>query len=249
MKSSRFALILTLSLSFLLLQNVASASPSQEMVLIRSLAPVNYDLAKVQAAILGGVPEEIAFESAKDNYLYRDLNRDGIDDLVVIYEEKPTVINYETDQPCESFTEDAKCMLVYGPRLMNIYLSQTDGSLKLVISKNDYILSGDDGGIFGDPLVGLGLNAKNTISIEFYGGSNWRWGYTDKIQYRNGDFYLIGKESIQMFLGDMSFQSKSENLLTGKVIEQSSKGEGFRVHTKTYRSPKKPLIRFSNYTN
>jgi hypothetical protein len=233
--------------ALLFTSNFAMADLKSDVELIRSLAPQNHDLAQVQTLLLRGESTEEALKFASQNYLLQDVNNDGLKDLVVIFEQNPTLKNWETDQPCEKLDYEKSCDVAHGPRIINFYLGQQDNSLKLVLSKASYILAADEGGVFGDPLVGLSINKKQSISIQFYGGSNWRWGYTDTVQFRKNDFYVIGKDSLYTFTGDGRFNSKSENLLTGLVIEKSAKDGEANVIEKKYKVKVKPLVKFADY--
>lgn len=235
--------------SLLLTASISYADLNSDVALVRSLAPANYDLAQVQTGVLQGETGIEAIKRGAQNYLYQDINKDGLKDLIAIYEQNPTLKNYQTDEPCEKIDYENSCDISYGPRLINIYLGQKNGSFNLALSKADYILAADEGGVFGDPLVGLTINKKQAFSIEVYGGSNWRWGYTDTVQFRKGDFYVIGKESTSGWTGDGRFESKSENLITGEVVETSAKDGDSETVVKKYRVPVQPLVKFSGYKN
>ncbi len=240
--------IQTLGMSSLLLTaSISFAELNSDIALVRSLAPENHDLAQVQIGILEGEDDNEAVKRGAQNYLYQDVNKDGLKDLVAIYEQNPTLKNIETEAPCDKLDYATGCTIAYGPRIINIYVGQKDGSLKLALSKTGYIIAADDGGVYGDPLVGLKINKKQAFSVELYGGSNWRWGYTDTIQYRNGNFYVIGKDSISGWTGDGRFESKSENLLTGLVIEKSAKDAESEIVVKKYHVSVKPLVKFADY--
>ena len=61
-------------------------------------------------------------------------------------------------------------------------------------SSRTALLKSDDGGMMGDPYGGIDI--KNAVlSIHHYGGSSWKWGYTDKYRFQNGQFELIGYSS------------------------------------------------------
>jgi hypothetical protein len=214
---------------------------------IRTMAPANYDIAQLQAALLQSVPEQDALAQSQRNYLYQDITHDGLPDLVVIFEENPRLRDWKADKQCERLDWSNNCVIAYGPRIINSYYGQADGSLKLANSKANYILSGDEGGFWGDPLVGVTTQSDQSFSIVVYGGSNWRWGFTDTVQFREGDLFVIGKASEGAFVVDGSFWSKSEDLLTGIVVEKSIENGAAPTIEKTYSVEVKPLVKFSDY--
>jgi len=147
-------------LILLLLSSVCLSSLSQDF---RSFIPNDYD-------------------TLDDGVARGDLNKDGIEDIVIVIGSK-----WEQD---ENWSEKASDSNV-APRLLIILFGTDSGYVQ--IAKNDKaILCKDCGGIFGDPFAGIEIN-KNVLSINHYGGSNWRWGYTHKFHFQDKDFFLIGQ--------------------------------------------------------
>ena len=147
-------------LILLLLGSVCLSSLSQDF---RSFIPNDYD-------------------TLDDGVARGDLNKDGIEDIVIVVGPK-----WEQD---ENWSEKASDSNV-APRLLIILFGTDSGYVQ--IAKNDKaILCKDCGGIFGDPFAGIEIN-KNVLSINHYGGSNWRWGYTHKFRFQDKDFFLIGQ--------------------------------------------------------
>jgi hypothetical protein len=73
-----------------------------------------------------------------------------------------------------------------------------------------------DGGMMGDPFGEIEIE-NGILLISQYGGSSWKWGFTDKYRFQDGGFYLIGYSSIAgkhcEYWKDVDF-----NLSTGKLI-------------------------------
>lgn len=73
-----------------------------------------------------------------------------------------------------------------------------------------------DGGMMGDPFGEIEIK-NGILLISQNGGSSWKWGFTDKYRFQNGEFYLIGYSSIEgkpcVYWKDFDF-----NLSTGKII-------------------------------
>jgi hypothetical protein len=84
-----------------------------------------------------------------------DLNRDGRVDLVTVSE--------------ASAQQDDD-----GPRLLQVWLRQPDGKLKLAIRSERAVMCRQCGGVFGDPFEGIQTQAGG-FTLLHYGGSNWRW--------------------------------------------------------------------------
>ena len=83
--------------------------------------------------------------------------------------------------------------------------------------RSDQALYGSkDGGMMGDPFGEIEIK-NGILLISHYGGSSWKWGFTDKYRFQNGEFYLIGYSSIAgkpcEYWEDVDF-----NLSTGKMI-------------------------------
>jgi len=122
------------------------------------------------------------YDTLDDGVARGDLNKDGIEDIVIVVGSK-----WEQD---ENWSEKASDSNV-APRLL-IILFGTDSGYVQIAKKDKAILCKDCGGIFGDPFAGIEIN-KNVLSINHYGGSNWRWGYTHKFRFQDKDFFLIGQ--------------------------------------------------------
>jgi hypothetical protein len=112
-----------------------------------------------------------------------DMNGDKLSDLILIQR------SLQEDQ--EDYEDRLRPAL--------ILFGQIDGSYKLV-ARNDSIVYGKhDGGVFGDPWAGITI-AKGNFSLEFYGGSAWRWVWivTFKYDKKREDFFLY-RDGVQTF--------------------------------------------------
>ena len=122
------------------------------------------------------------YDTLDDGVARGDLNKDGKEDIVIVVGSK-----WEQD---ENWSEKASDSNV-APRLL-IILFGTDSGYVQIVKNDKAILCKDCGGIFGDPFAGIEIN-KNVLSINHYGGSNWRWGYTHKFRFQDKEFFLIGQ--------------------------------------------------------
>ena len=137
-----------------------------------------------------------------DNYtiveqVLGDLDKDSVKELVVAYNAGPT----------DEFNGVTRELIIY--KLEN------DKWVEWVKSKQA-LYGSQDGGMMGDPFEKIEIK-NGLLLISHYGGSNWKWAFTDKYRFQNGDFHLIGFSSLSgmycEYWKDVDF-----NLSTGKMI-------------------------------
>ena len=85
-----------------------------------------------------------------------DINKDGINDLVLILKNNYEKFNSDTTRPL---------LLLKGNKV---------GQYKLIARNDSTVLCMGCGGVFGDPYQGITIK-NGYFSIEHYGGSSWRW--------------------------------------------------------------------------
>ena len=126
-----------------------------------------------------------------------DLDKDGIEELVVAYDTK------KADEEYESV-----------PRELIIYKKQNN---KWTVWKksSQALLGSREGGMMGDPFGELKIK-NGILHISHDGGSSWKWSHTDKYRYSNGEFDLIGYSSIYGKLCEY-WEKVDFNLATGKI--------------------------------
>lgn len=101
-----------------------------------------------------------------------DLNGDGRKDFVLVLErENPR--KDENDFPVNQ-------------RPLLILVRGEDGKLTEAKRNERVVMCSQCGGVFGDPFEGV-VAARNTFTVMFYGGSNWRWAYSYKFNYSRLD--------------------------------------------------------------
>ncbi len=100
------------------------------------------------------------------DYVRGDLNGDKLEDAILIL---------KTPGEDSSFDDSLK-------RPFLILLRQANGKLKQVKRNDEMILCRHCGGVFGDPYENT-EHTKNGFYINFYGGSNYRWGYLYEFSY------------------------------------------------------------------
>jgi hypothetical protein len=107
------------------------------------------------------------------------LNGDSLPDAVLIVG--------EGREKADTLIEDL------ASRIMLVLLGRAVG-YELAVRNDDAVLGKHDGGAFGDPLADLSIE-RNTIVLDHYGGSAWRWQYVHRFRYQQGQFVLIGRTS------------------------------------------------------
>ncbi len=118
-----------------------------------------------------------------------DLNGDGRGDFVLVLErENPTMDK-------DDFPVNQRPLL--------ILLRGAEGKLSAAKRNERLVMCSKCGGVFGDPFEGVSAG-RNTFTVDFYGGSNWRWKYSYKFNYSRIDktWQLVRVEEISYHTSD-----------------------------------------------
>ncbi len=107
----------------------------------------------------------IAVESA-------DLNGDGLKDYILVLEKK----NSKMD--ADDFPENQRPLL--------ILVRGKDKKLSEAARNENMVMCSRCGGVWGDPFESVTV-AKNTFTVNHYGGSNWRWTANYRFNYSRTD--------------------------------------------------------------
>lgn len=218
----------------------------EQVAQVRALLPVGSDIAQTAIARMSEGNSKYDLETASANTIIRDFDGNGALDFAVIVEVNPKLlIDNDENQPCEKIDYEKNCYMVYGKRKLSIYMN---GSNIPFTENTQIVLNAEDGGVFGDPLVGLSLNKRGSLMLDFYGGSSWRWGQSYTIQHRINNFYLVGLSSSYGWVGDGREDTSDYNLLTGLEIKTSKKEFESPVKTIRMRHKLKPLVLLQNIT-
>lgn len=116
-----------------------------------------------------------------------DLNGDGIADVAVT-----GISGQEKDE--------TGSILDWGERQVYVFLGSGEGSLQLACSLET--AGPDEGGIYGDPYQGITITGQSLV-LQNYGGSNFRWAQTDIYHYENGGMTRDYSLSLNNWLGNM----------------------------------------------
>lgn len=106
------------------------------------------------------------------DYIKGDLNGDKKPDAILVVQLPNDGKHMEVTKP-----ENDTVEVTESARPLIILIRQANGKLKQVLRNDSAILCADCGGVFGDPYAGVDIT-NNGFSINFYGGSNWRWANT-----------------------------------------------------------------------
>lgn len=160
-----------------------------------------------------------------------DLNRDKKQDAVLILSRAD-----EGNEPNESWQT---------PRLLVVLLKDGAQFRRAAVSARAILCRGC-GGVFGDPLDSLAIE-RGTFVFSHYGGSRDRWGFTHRFRLQKGDWYLIGRTSVNHDTLTRKSETIDENLLTGDVMEKRSDETG-KEKRKKYRKKRAPLISLGKFS-
>jgi hypothetical protein len=118
-----------------------------------------------------------------------DLNGDGRGDFVLVLERE----NPAKDKDDFPVNQRPLLILVRG----------ADGKLSAAKRNERVVMCSQCGGVFGDPFEGVEAG-RNTFTVNFYGGSNWRWKYSYKFNYSRLDktWQLVRAEEISYHTSD-----------------------------------------------
>ncbi len=169
-----------------------------------------------------------------------DLNKDGINDLVILA--KP---NFKENMK----TRDDGYVYNFNKYILAIYFGQSDAGFQLWKQYKELFPADDE---WSSVDVTLNINERGALNIETdlfssggsYGTSRTKYTY----RYQNGDFYQIGMESTYMMRNTGEMTTVSENYLTWKrqTIKDNAFEEGKKKETWS-KLTKKPLEKLGDY--
>ncbi|HEX2947920.1 MAG TPA: hypothetical protein VHT96_18430 [Clostridia bacterium] len=118
------------------------------------------------------------------DYAAGSLDSDGYDELAVITE--------NSEVPDEETGSASRWILILSRRGQERY--------EIVNYNPGFILSAEEGGVFGDPYNSISIN-DNILSVVHYGGSNYRWGYVHEFAYEGDTLRLLRLTETDEFTG------------------------------------------------
>ncbi len=157
-----------------------------------------------------------------------DLNEDGTEELVVVYDTKK-----ETDMGTE--------------RQLHVYHKENN-EWKPWMENSTVVLPSQHGGVMGDPFEGVQIE-NGAIVLNHFGGSREKWHYTHRFRYQDSEWNLIGATVVLSSPCEQS-ETLDYNVSTGKIelkMEKEScdengepKGEP-KATTKSLKTTKTPI--------
>jgi uncharacterized membrane protein len=183
----------------------------------------------------GATVEQLVPKGWEHKEALGDLNKDGIDDLVLM-----ATPNFKEHM----LTRDDGYVYNFNQPVLAIYFGTADGRYRLWKKYAEVLPHAEDEGFF--VTVSLEVTNRGTLvigtelfaSMGSYGNDQSSYVY----RYQNGDFYLIGMENESMQRNTGEIEKVSENYLTWKrqVVKDNAFEEG-KSREKWTTLPKKPL--------
>ena len=219
MKRKSVALLLMMGLFFVLSSNPIAAQKQKKP-----------QLAKEGRTIEEVVPNGWDIQSATG-----DLNKDGIEDFVLIV---------RPNDPAHIKTRDDGFEYNFNPLFLAVYFGSPSGVYKRFKVWHDTVSGREDE--YTDITNELSITPKGAIDISV---SSWSsmgtaatGGSTYRYRFQSGDFYLIGEESSWLNRMTGEGESTSINYLTGqKEITTGNMIEEKDLKTKKVKIKKEPL--------
>ena len=219
MKRKSVALLLMMGLFFVLSSNPIAAQKQK----------------KPQFAKEGRTIEEVVPNGWDIQSATGDLNKDGIEDFVLIV---------RPNDPAHIKTRDDGFEYNFNPLFLAVYFGSPSGVYKRFKVWHDTVSGREDE--YTDITNELSITPKGAIDISV---SSWSsmgtaatGGPTYRYRFQSGDFYLIGKESSWLNRMTGEGESTSINYLTGqKEITTGNMMEEKDLKTKKVKIKKEPL--------
>lgn len=225
----------------------ASAGPHEDLARARTVLPKGQDVAQVAALIYSQQKDSEINTAVLQNIMFADFNKDGAEDLLVISEENPKLVNRDS-KPCLKWDPVHECDFEFGKRELRFYYGDKAGRLTLAFANSGIMMGADEGGMMGDPLYGLRRTRKGSVILSFSGGSAWKWSTDITIQYRKTDFYVVGLTTGGYNPAENTVSHKDENLITGFVIETEGPADSDKPSkVRKYKVKTRDLIPASKY--
>lgn len=118
-----------------------------------------------------------------------DLNGDGRGDFVLVLERENPAVD------ADDFPVNQRPLL--------LLVRGADGRLEASKRNERMVMCSRCGGVFGDPFEGVEAG-RNTFTVNFYGGSSWRWKYSYRFNYSRVDrtWQLVRTEELSYHTSD-----------------------------------------------
>jgi hypothetical protein len=113
-----------------------------------------------------------------------------------------------------------------------ILTRQANGKLKQEKRNDNLVLCRQCGGVFGDPYDNTSIT-PNGFSIDFYGGSSWRWGSTYRFAWKPAkkNWYLVYEKQTSFQSGDPENTTKEVEIEETELGDMTFEDYGKNVST------------------
>lgn len=150
------------------------------------------------------VPEGFAIKDTA----FGDLNSDKKMDVVLII--------YNLNEDDKDFEDTA--MNIGRPLL--VLIQQSNGKLTLAKRNDNMIMCKQCGGMMGDPFEGITIK-NNAFTLQFYGGSSWRWGDTYGFSWnaKQQTWQLTTESHVTFQSGDPEATMKKTNIPASEISD------------------------------
>lgn len=171
--------------------------------------------------------------------LHGDLNKDGVDDLVLIIK--------DTDK--ENIIDDEyRGRLDRNRRGIIIVFKKGDKYEPIIQNQSCFSSENEDGGVYFAPELFVAINDKGNLEIDYGHGRYGHWGYI--FRYQNNDFEMIGFSS-ESNRGPVGLSKTSINFSTKKMLVSVNTDENCESGEEKWEDKwtdiqDKPLIKLSN---
>lgn len=165
-----------------------------------------------------------------------DLNKDGYDDHVIVFERNTYHTAIENDDT-----------LVYKPRMLAIvFYNKPTGKFNLVAQSNTFILTDDTTNFFIEPFVRARITAGYIYITNILAATRETMQETSttyKFRYQKNDFALIGAEYKSYHPRSLYYTKRSFNFLTKKWLETTGYEEHGDTPTETWHTLDMPQLK------
>jgi len=152
-----------------------------------------------------------------------DLNHDQTVDLALILEYNLPISETRAygDNETELIKEFQK------PRILAVYFKSEQGNkYTIALQNNNFILRANEGGVLGEPFKEVAI-ANNQLSLQFEGGSDWRWKLHYDFTFKLNDWFLTKAKNTYYNVSTGEVVIKNYDFETRKM--KQTKGNMFAI--------------------
>lgn len=197
---------------------------------------------KSQLAKEGRTIEEIVPEGWEEQHVKGDLNKDGIEDIVLVV--------LPNDSAHIKTREDG-CQFNFNPNFLAVYFGSPSGVYKCFKVWDEAIPKREDEYTEINANISITPKGVMDIRVSYWAsmGAAGTGGTTYRYRFQSGDFYLIGEESAWFNRMSGKGERTSINYLTGqRNVTTGNMIENTGMRTRKERFKKEPLRLLGSFT-